>query len=101
MAIGNTVQQAGLNVALGNAAVSIRDACLVASELWAYIITLGANEAAQVAGLEALGFTATDAQNFWTAANQCFTIQQIYTGAIPQPAAFNFDSALAIARGAS
>lgn len=101
MAIGNPVTQAGLNAQLGNAAISIRDATAVADDLWSYVVNLGANEAAQVAGLEALGFSATDAQSFWTAANQLFSLYQIYTGINGQATAFNFDNALALVRGAS
>lgn len=101
MAIGNPVSVAGLNGVLGDAAVSIRDATFAALKLWSYVDNLGANEAAQVAALEGLGFAAGDAQAFWTAANEAFALYQIYQGIIAQPAAFDYDNALALARGAS
>lgn len=102
MPIGNAVSMAGLNVQLGDTAVSIRDALFLANKLWSFIVLLGTNQAAQVAALQSTyGFTATDAQNFWTAANQCFAVWQLYTGQITQPATFNYDSALGNARGAA
>jgi len=103
MAIGNgaNVTMGGLNAQLGNAAISTRDAMLNIIEVWAYVLSLGANEAAQVAGLQAAGFGATDAQAYWTAANEMYALSQIYYGQQNLPTAFNYDSALAGARGPS
>jgi hypothetical protein len=101
MAIGNQTSVGGLNVQLGDCAVSMRDSCEQIQHLWSFIVSLGANEAAQVAGLVTLGFQAADAQNFWTDANYLFALNQFYYGQLASPAVFNYDSGLASARGAS
>src|ERR1700735_68280 len=105
MPIGNgaTVSITGLNSDLGNAAEAWRASSEIATKLWEFIRSLGANQPAQIAALEAapISMTPADATNYWTAANESFALSQIYTGAITQPAAFNYDSALAAARGPS
>jgi hypothetical protein len=101
---GTNVAPGTLNVALGNAAVGIRDWAESVVALWSYIESLGANEAAQVAALAALSGwsdSETDPQTFWTDANYLYTIAQVYYGNIDQPSVFDFDSAVAGARGGS
>lgn len=95
MAIGyeSNVTQQSLNQQLGQVTVALRDACQSAAQMFTNVNTLG------VPGLEALGFTAADAQAFFTAANYAQTVAQLYYGTAQQTPAFSFDSALAAARG--
>jgi hypothetical protein len=95
MAIGfqASLSEGGLNQSLGGIAVSMRDACQDALEFFANVNNLG------TAGLEALGFNSTDATNFFNAANYLQTMATVYYGTAAQTPAFNFDSALAAARG--
>jgi hypothetical protein len=95
MAVGNPVDQGGLNAQLGDAAVSLRAAMEQVLTLWAFVQPTGA------AGLEAFGFTADDANAYFTAANYMQTVAGIYFGTGAQPGAFDFDSALALVRGGS
>ncbi len=101
MAVGNQASMGGLNAALGDVAVSLRDWAVQCTRLWSYVESLGAGETAQVTALEGLGFTAADAQAFWTAANYAWAVAQLYYGQITQGAAFDYDSGLAAVRGAS
>ena len=100
--MGASVGVVGLNTSLGNSAVAWRNAAAQATALWGYIVSLGANEAAQVAALAAMtGWqnASTDPQAFWTAANAEFALAQLYYGQINQATANNYDTALASARG--
>ena len=104
MAIGNAAAAtvAGLNVSLGDVAVSARNWAQQATALWSYVQSLGANEAAQVAALAAMtGWqnTSTDPQSFWTDANSAFAVAQFYYGQLATPPQFDYDNALAGARG--
>jgi hypothetical protein len=101
MPVGNPADMGGLNVKLGSCAVSLRDAARQAQNLWGFVASLGADQAAQTAALVTLGFTSGDAATFWTKANNAYAVSQLYYGQITQPSAFNYDSALAGARGAS
>ena len=101
MSTGNTVDATGLRAKLGDYAVSIRDAHGLAEELWGYIITLGADQAAQEAGLVALGFTQAEAAQYWLEANYGWSQYQLYHGQEAQPSPFSFHDGLAAARGAS
>lgn len=101
MAVGNQVSTGGLNAVLGDVAVSLRDAALLAQKLWGYVASLGPDQASQTAALVTLGFTAADAAVFWAKSNNAFAVSQLYYGQITQPAAFNYDSALAGVRGGS
>jgi hypothetical protein len=101
MAVGNTADAGGLNARLGDAAVSIRDATAVAEKVWGYVVSLGGNQAAQVAGLVAAGFSSGDAAAFWTEANYAYAVYQLYHGAIAQASPFDYHGGLAGARGAS
>jgi hypothetical protein len=109
VSVGIQATVGGLNSALGNCAVGIRNDSQSIQDLWSYVVSLGANEAAQVAGLEALGFGSSanpvnpggvsDAQWFWTAANYLYSLSQIYYGLANLPTEFNFDGGLAAVRG--
>jgi hypothetical protein len=101
MAVGNTADAPGLNRRLGDAAVAIRDATAEAEKLWGYVVSLGADQAAQTAGLVAAGFSSPDAATFWTEANRAFAVYQLYHGNIAQPSPFNYHDSLAGPRGAS
>lgn len=101
MAVGNQASMGGLNAQLGSCAVGIRDTAEQITQLWSYVAALGADEAAQVTALEGLGFSPADAQAFWTDANYLYALSQLYYGQISQAAAFDYDSGLALARGAS
>lgn len=99
MAVGNPVDTGGLNTQLGSCAVSMRDAMRAATDLWAYVVSLGADQAAQTAALVSLGFSSSDAAAFWLQGNHMFAVAQVYFGQGTQGSAFNFDSALAGVRG--
>lgn len=105
MAIGlaTSVTPGSLNQSFGNYAVALRDVCADIQQLWSWIETLGASEAAQVAALAALGtwqVQGTDPQAFWTAANNAYAVSQGYYGQITLPND-DYDTALAAARGGS
>lgn len=89
--VNNSTSQ--LNTQLGTTAVAIRDACRNAIQFFQGANSLG------LAGLEAIGFTAQDAQDMLNAASHLNTIAQVYYGLATQTPAFNFDDSLAEARG--
>lgn len=93
MAVGNPTDVGGLNAQLGDAAVTLRAAMEQIQGLWAFVQPTGE------AGLEALGFSATDATDYFNAANYLQTVAGIYFGTATQATAFDFDSALALVRG--
>jgi hypothetical protein len=93
MSIGNPVDAGGLNAKLGDVAVTMRQAMNLAQSLFAYVNKQG------IPGLEALGMSVTDANAFFTAANQAQSIAGVYFGTVTQAALFNFDDALTVARG--
>lgn len=99
MATGNQTNVNVLNQQLGSAAVARRDAARLAEELWEYIASLGADEAAQVASLQAAGFASGDAQDFWTKANYLHADALFYYGQLASPSSFDYDAALAGTRG--
>lgn len=93
MAVGNPVDVGGLNAQLGDAAVTLRAAMEQIMTLWSFVQPTGE------AGLEALGFSAADATSYFNASNYLQTVAGLYFGTGTQPAAFDFDSALALVRG--
>ena len=99
MSVGHQIDAGALNSKLGDCAVSMRDACKEAANLFNYIQSLGADQAAQQAALVTMGMSATDAATFWVKANNMFAVAQVYFGLGTQPGTFNFDSALAGVRG--
>ncbi len=97
--VGNPVDAGGLNAKLGDAAVTAKTSASLSEELWAFVSSLGADQAAQEAGLVAKGFGAEDAAKFWLAANYLHALGAIYYGEGTQPATFNYDNGLAGVRG--
>lgn len=96
MAVGFTtnVSTSQVNADLGSVAVQLRDACKRAIEFFQGVNVLG------IAGLQSqLGMTLTDATDLFNQANQMQTVAQVYFGTAAQTPAFNFDAALAEARG--
>jgi hypothetical protein len=95
MSIGNTANltEAGLNGQLGNIAITLRNACQQAASFFEGVNAIGAG------GLEGIGFTTGDATAFLAAANYMQTVAAVYFGTAAQTPAFNFDNALAAARG--
>ena len=94
MAIGNgvNVTETSANATLGQLAINLRN------DAASIINWFGTVNALGVAGLVALGFTANDAANYFTACNELQTIAQVYYGTAAQTPAFNFDNALAPVR---
>lgn len=84
-----------LNAALGQLATGLRNACQAIEPFWALVNSLG------TAGLEAapVSMSVADATAFFSAANYLQTMAAVYYGTAAQSPAFNFDSALAVARG--
>jgi hypothetical protein len=99
MAVGAAISSNQMNNILAAGAVRLRDDCRGIADLWNFIASLGADQAAQQAALVTMGFTAGDAAAYWTKANNMFAVAQVYFGLGTQPSAFNFDSALAGVRG--
>ena len=95
MSIGNTanLNVAGLNGQLGSISITLRNACQQAADFFEGVNALGTS------GLQAIGFTAGDATAFLAAANYMQTVSAVYYGTAAQTPAFNFDNALAAARG--
>jgi hypothetical protein len=99
MAVGATVSSAQLNNILTSLANRMQEVMADVVELWDWIATLGADATAQKAALVTLGFSAQDADTFWTKANNMFAVAQVYYGQGTQPSTFDFDSALSGVRG--
>ena len=99
MSVGATTSSDQANNILTSLAGRMQDVMADVVELWNWIATLGADQAAQQATLVTLGFSAADAATFWTKANNLFAVAQVYYGLGTQASAFNFDSALAGVRG--
>lgn len=97
MAIGNSagLSASGLNNSLGSASVYMRNACQQVLEFVAIVNELG------TAGLEAapVSMDSADAAAFVAAADYLQTVAQVYYGTAAQASEFNFDNALAAARG--
>lgn len=95
MAIGLSVNNsiAQINSDLGRISVALRDACQNALQFFQGINALGVN------GLEAIGFSAQDAQDIFNAANHMQTVAALYYGNASQAQSFNFDDSLSEARG--
>lgn len=100
MAIGyeSTLGVQNLNSMLGTNATGLRNIAADIEKLWSAIDSLGSDEAAQIAALQSLGFSAEDAASYWAAANQLHAVAGVYYGQQAQPSAFDFDDALAAVR---
>jgi hypothetical protein len=99
MPVGATISSDQANNILTAHAKQVQADMADVVKLWNWIATLGADQAAQQAGLATLGFSSGDAATFWTKANNLFAVAQVYYGLGTQTSAFNFDSALAGVRG--
>lgn len=95
MAVGYQVNNtlSSLNTQLGQAAVDLQNAANEALALFGNVNNLGTT------GLEALGFSATDAANFLLYAGYLNTMAELYFGQATQATAFDYDSGLIPARG--
>ena len=93
MAIGSIVTQAQLNAQLANVATGLRTTAQQILLLWSYANNLG------LAGLEATGFGAADAQAYLDAVNHLATVAQVYQGTATQGSLFNFQNSLASVTG--
>jgi hypothetical protein len=76
MAVGSTTSLAAVNADLTNCAVQMRNLAALILERWAYYNKLG------LAGLEALGFSAADAQAVLDNFNHMVTSMQVYKGTV-------------------
>lgn len=88
MAVGSQPSEGGINQTLTQLALAIREWAQDAVEQRAYLNKLG------LAQLEALGFTATDAQSVLNMINYMGTVADVYHGTATQATAFNFEDAL-------
>lgn len=91
MGIGYQITQSGINARAGSLAVQL-DGLVNDTNSWQGDIVVIGNS-----GLQALGFSPTDATAMITAASQMSQLGSVYASA-PQ-AAFSFDAALAALRG--
>lgn len=94
MAIGNqvTFSTSSLNSELGQTATNSHIVMSANRELFERVNLLG------ISGLEAIGFSQSDAQAFIQTLGYLNTIAQVYFGTVAQNPAFNFDDAIADAR---
>ena len=88
MATGQQSTQAGVNGSLTSLALRLRDVSAGILQQQSYFNKLG------LAGLEALGFTASDAQSVLDDINHMATCAQVYRGTATQTPAFNFEDSL-------
>lgn len=90
MSVGNQPTVASINQSLTNTALNLRNICGQITDLQEYISSLGTT------GLQALGFTAADAQNIVTLVGYMNTVAAVYFGTAAQPTASNFNAALTV-----
>lgn len=93
MAIGNIPNMQQVNSQAAQLAGTWRSTAQQTVAFQAYIGSLG------TAGLEALGFTATDAASMITMSNYMLTLAQVFQGAATQSTDFNFQNALVALTG--
>jgi hypothetical protein len=93
MAIGYQTTQEQVNAQVGNLALGLRNACrqIINFQEWV--------QKENTAGLEALGFSADDAQAILTASNYLNTVAALFFGTAAQPSPFDFDDAVASTYG--
>ena len=99
MPVGTAVSSDQANNILTSTAKAVQADMQNVVKLWKWIVKLGADQAAQQAGLVSLGFSSGDAATFWTKANNLFAVAQVYYGLGTQVSAFDYDDALAGVRG--
>lgn len=95
MSIGIQPTQQSVNAAVGNIAVTLRDACNRIADFQTWVTTYGQSN------LETLGFTPGDAGAVLTVASYLNTIAGVYKGTATQGSEFNFDDALSALWGGS
>jgi hypothetical protein len=95
MAVGAQASEGSINSTLTQLALGLRDQCAQVLNFSEWVNGLG------VAGLEALGFSAADAQTALNLADYMATIAGVYKGTATQGTAFNFDNALSVLWGGS
>jgi len=88
MAVGNVVTAATLNYRAGQLATTLRDTCYGIANLQAEVVTMG------LAGLEAAGLSAADAQAMLNLVSYMNTIALIFSGQGTQGTQFNFGNAI-------
>ena len=88
MAVGNQANNAAINSMLTQDALQLRNVCDQIRNHQTYIGTLG------LAGLEAAGFSAADAQTVLTMMGYMNSISAVYYGTGTQASASDFDQAL-------
>lgn len=94
MAVGQQATADGINSVLTSNALQIREACRRAANFQEFVVSLG------LAGLEAVGYSAADAQTVLNMASYMNTVALVYFGGQGQGPAgqaaqdFNFDNAL-------
>jgi hypothetical protein len=88
MSVGAQTNQGNVNQNLTDLATEWRDLTTRTLQKWAYLNKLG------VPGLQALGFTAGDAQAVLDSVNHLATPAQVYRGTATQASLFNFEDSL-------
>lgn len=91
MAVGTQSNAGNINQTLTNLALALRNDVQDILNLQQY---LNGATGLGLAGLEALGYSAADAQVVLSMANYMATIAQVYNGTATQASLFNFGSAL-------
>ncbi len=87
MAVGNQVSTGTINNQLTALAVALRNDCVNIANFQEYVVSLG------LSGLEAIGFSAADAQTVLNMVSYLNTIAGVYKGTATQAAAFDFSNA--------
>lgn len=88
MAIGAQSSSSQISNQLSALALAMRNDLRSVSNFQEYVVALG------LAGLEALGFDAADAQSVLNMASYMNTIAEVYLGTGTQGSEFDFDNAL-------
>lgn len=88
MAVGNQATVGIINESLTGNALQLRAALRTVANFQEYVVALG------LSGLEALGYSSTDAQSVLNLASYMNTIAGVYFGTATQGSQFNFDNAL-------
>lgn len=88
MTVGNQASPGLINNTLTAYAIALRNDCQNVLNLQEFITTLG------ISGLEALGYSSTDAQSVVTMVSYMNTIAIVFNGTGTQGSAFNFGNAL-------
>ena len=89
MAVGNQATVQSVNGSLSSMAITLRNQCQCIVNLQEFITQLG------LAGLEALGFSPTDAASVISYANYLNTIAGVFFGTATQATQYNFANQLA------